>query len=427
MSADHGVARSGGPAAQRGACLGGELQRLVDGWAARLQRSLAIDDMNLQLLAASAHYGDEDPARIRAVLGRGLDAATIDYLLASGVRSRQQPSWVPGVADLGLQTRLFVPVRCNGMTLGQLWLIDPDRSVDDETMALARTAAEEAGLVLYRRLVLREWEDRRNESILRDLFSIDVAYRERAMREIAEGDLLGAGDEVTVLALQPRDPANDPGRAGTAIAAAVAEATRAERPGTTLAMTSGRRATVLVAAGSGVARAASRLAEKVARDLASNGQRALVGIGSLVSGLDRAHVAAEQALTTVRAASLLPAMGDVVAWDDLGIYAVLMRLPQEDLISQVSTPAVALLTEHGDAADLANTAEVFLDCAGDTRQAATLLHVHRSTLYYRLERIEQITGLSLRDGGDRLVLHLGLKAHRLAEATRRQRGRERRP
>jgi DNA-binding PucR family transcriptional regulator len=43
------------------------------------------------------------------------------------------------------------------------------------------------------------------------------------------------------------------------------------------------------------------------------------------------------------------------------------------------------------------------------------LCIHRQTLYYRLGRIEELTGLDLADGADRLLLHLGVRAARLAE------------
>jgi DNA-binding PucR family transcriptional regulator len=39
--------------------------------------------------------------------------------------------------------------------------------------------------------------------------------------------------------------------------------------------------------------------------------------------------------------------------------------------------------------------------------------VHRTSLYYRLSRIELISGMDLASGGDRLSLHLGLKLARL--------------
>ena len=49
----------------------------------------------------------------------------------------------------------------------------------------------------------------------------------------------------------------------------------------------------------------------------------------------------------------------------------------------------------------------------DAGRTAAELGIHRQTLYYRLSRIEQLTGLDLDDGEDRLLLHMTLKAARL--------------
>jgi DNA-binding PucR family transcriptional regulator len=68
-----------------------------------------------------------------------------------------------------------------------------------------------------------------------------------------------------------------------------------------------------------------------------------------------------------------------------------------------------------DDAGLSQTAEMFLDLAGNVRETALNLHVHRTTLYQRLERIKASYELDLKDSGDhRLVTHLGLKLARVA-------------
>jgi len=46
--------------------------------------------------------------------------------------------------------------------------------------------------------------------------------------------------------------------------------------------------------------------------------------------------------------------------------------------------------------------------------AARSLHVHRATLYRRLARAEELTGLRLASGDDRLRAHLALRMWRLA-------------
>jgi hypothetical protein len=102
-------------------------------------------------------------------------------------------------------------------------------------------------------------------------------------------------------------------------------------------------------------------------------------------------------------AAVVPAFSPVAHWAELGAWRAITALPGPD-------PAVRpLLAEPL----LARTAEVFLDCAGSAQRSADALGVHRQTLYYRLGRVRELTGLDLADGGDRLLLHIALRATRL--------------
>ena len=58
--------------------------------------------------------------------------------------------------------------------------------------------------------------------------------------------------------------------------------------------------------------------------------------------------------------------------------------------------------------------EGLLEAGGDVARGAKALHVHRATLYRRLERVEEITGFDLERGDDRLIAHLGLRLYRLS-------------
>lgn len=62
---------------------------------------------------------------------------------------------------------------------------------------------------------------------------------------------------------------------------------------------------------------------------------------------------------------------------------------------------------------LTRTLETFLRHAGTVGTAAGARRIHRTTLYYRLDRIREITGVDLDDGDTRLMLHLGLTVRRL--------------
>ena len=64
---------------------------------------------------------------------------------------------------------------------------------------------------------------------------------------------------------------------------------------------------------------------------------------------------------------------------------------------------------------LVTTLETYLDRAGDAQATAAALFIHRTTLYHRLRRIAEISGADLRDGDDRLALHVGLRMWRLSQ------------
>jgi hypothetical protein len=82
-----------------------ELQGIVDGLAARLGRSVAIDDPSIRLLAASRHFGDEDPVRIRVMLSRQADGTIVEYAKSFGISRSEVPVRVPGKPELGLRPR----------------------------------------------------------------------------------------------------------------------------------------------------------------------------------------------------------------------------------------------------------------------------------------------------------------------------------
>ncbi len=58
----------------------------------------------------------------------------------------------------------------------------------------------------------------------------------------------------------------------------------------------------------------------------------------------------------------------------------------------------------------------YLDHAGSSPATAAALHIYRTSLYYRLHQIQDITGLDLDKGNDRLFLHLGIRLAGLLDA-----------
>ncbi|WP_367128171.1 PucR family transcriptional regulator [Saccharothrix sp. HUAS TT1] len=116
---------------------------------------------------------------------------------------------------------------------------------------------------------------------------------------------------------------------------------------------------------------------------------------------DRTGAAYQQALAAAELARLDPALPDQVRWSELGAYRLLLGASPDEVLAGLSDVLV-------------RTLEVYLDAGCEVRVAAERLHLHRTSLYYRLGRIAELTGRDLADGGVRLELHLALKLARLA-------------
>lgn len=398
-----------------------ELQALVDAWSHRMGRSVAIDDMHVRMLAVSAHFGDEDPARVSAVLNRGLDAPAVEFLASHGVTKLDVPDWVPGNDELGMYPRFIVPIRHHGVPLGFLALVDKDRSVSPETRAQAVEAAQDAGVVLYRRLVLRERLHNQFEAIMRDLFSADEGARMRAAQEIGDEEFITLNGSVAVVVVRVNDTAPQSGFNRDDLYSAVERCLRAEPRGTTLVMLQGRQATVLMSGISEESCAPAQLASRLlaAADTAiGKTANCTVGVGRSQRTIAHSHKSYTEACIAAKACRLLSTLPRISTWEDLGIYATLLSLPVAELSDRTLPESVRKLLGHKDAATFIHTAEVFLDSAGDSKLASERLHIHRTSLYHRLSRIEQTAGIDFSDGGDRLSVHLGIKLAHVIEAGR---------
>ncbi|WP_236790861.1 CdaR family transcriptional regulator [Amycolatopsis sp. GM8] len=401
----------------------GDLQSIVDELAERLRRSVAIDDPSIRLLAASRHFGDEDATRVSSVLNRAVEPEITDSILALGIAQ-----WAaPGIVDVeAVKPRLCAPVRCNGMLLGYLWLIDEDGVFTAAELTAAAEAAAAAGALLYRRLLLHERSKARHEGILRELVSSDGVMRAQAIEDLRAEQLFGEDRaHFTVLAVQCR-------RAGTTapheveFEAAIEDGVRTVTDDVALMVANRSRGWILLIQRQPPARmlvdaVTERITSRFQR-LTGRDSRPVFGLGGTVTKLDAVHGSHQQAFLAARAALLLPSIGDLARWGELGPYELLLKLPVDDLLGAAQIPALSAIELEDPHHVLLDTLTEFFDHGGNVRRTADSLHIHRATLYQRLKRVEQITGYSFDNGDDRLMLHLGLKLRAIASAYRDQLG-----
>jgi purine catabolism regulator len=100
---------------------------------------------------------------------------------------------------------------------------------------------------------------------------------------------------------------------------------------------------------------------------------------------------------------------------DLGVYQLILSLSDREKLMAFCDRTLGSLLEYDlrQHADLIKTLEAFFACHGNLSQTAETLIVHRNTLLYRMNRINEIAQIDLNRPEIRLALHLALTIRRL--------------
>ncbi|WP_248958589.1 PucR family transcriptional regulator [Sphaerisporangium perillae] len=430
-----------------------DVQEALEALAAAVGRGVSIDDPDGRVIAHSAHNGETDPVRARAILSRSVPPEVGAWQRAHGAGVATGPVRVPPNPDLAMEARLCVALLHRGRRLGFLWVIEGERPLTPaETGRVVRDAARVAAL-------LGEGfpgRSARSRPPLCRLLTGGAGDRREAAARLAA---CGLPEHVPYHVLVVRPPAAAPGVRRAAGPPGGLPPGDAE-PGGDGMVTSTSRLSELIG---GEVRGLRPPAAHAVIDgrtvvLAPHGRApypggitvvaggfppgSAVGASAAHSALEAAPEAYRQALAASRAAAADPGAGPLVVWPELGVYrffgppAGRGRPDGEAASGEAGSGEVAgggvtggkvcdvgvLSAEAGDPlmplrrrdprGVLVATLEAYLDSGGDAQATAEAAHLHRTSLYYRLRRIEEITGRDLRNGRDRLELHLALKLAR---------------
>jgi hypothetical protein len=134
----------------------------------------------------------------------------------------------------------------------------------------------------------------------------------------------------------------------------------------------------------------------------------VIGTAGAASTLAAVHARLNDARYAAEVAAHVPAFGGTADWGELGSYAVFQYLPRDKAAPERICPGItALLAERTGMYEA--TVRAYLDSGANAQQTAALLHIHRTTLYWRLARVADLLSVDLSSGEDRLKLHLALK------------------
>ncbi|WP_236239818.1 CdaR family transcriptional regulator [Streptomyces sp. CC228A] len=385
----------------------GDYQELVDEISVLLGAPATLEDRDFGLIAFGAHDSEDatevDPVRARSILTRRSTPAVRSWFEGFGIARATGPVRIPASPEAGVyRDRLCLPVRHRGVVLGYVWLLDAEPGPPPERLAAAMDVASRIGALLAEEK--QAGTDLSRE--LRAVLAADDGRRESALAALRTALGPGAEGLHALVCVAPWPEADAPSARTVPGAAALCTVPWRTPDGRAVGALG-----ALVRLRSAEALSPALAAGARLQGVAGPGTTA--GVGEPRRGLAELPSAWREAVGAARAALAEPPLGPVATWSGIGPYRLLAALPgTAEGGAAAADPAVRpLLAAHH--AELARTAEVFLDCAGQAGRTATALGIHRQTLYYRLSRVEQLTGLDLDSGEDRLLLHMALKARRL--------------
>jgi hypothetical protein len=336
-----------------------QVQAAVDRLGQSIGHPVLVEDPRHRPLWWSAQ-GQVDGTRMRTILQREVEPAAAAVVARLGLARASGPVRVPAAPEADMLARWCIPLRAGRDLLGYLWVLDPDGALTDGQLADAVDCAELA-----------------TETLAQGRLSGDGRERRRAilLRQMAAGEDVDATREL--VHLEELDPG------------------------------------ALVAVNTPARRGGWALTEAISVHVVDAGDPSATG-GPAVR-LAQLHIAVERARQVQRA---LRAGAHLArpTWDALGAWHLIVAAPAELTVADIHPGANALAALDRD--DLLVTARALLEAGGDVTRVAEVLHLHRTTLYYRIERIEAVTGVNLKSGPDRdaLLLALRLAAYRQAEA-----------
>jgi DNA-binding PucR family transcriptional regulator len=257
---------------------------------------------------------------------------------------------------------------------------------------------------------------------LRAMLSRELTGREELLARASELSLdVQDGASMIVARAHPQAPAEEGWRArvravaerGARAVASRSIAALSEREGATAG------AEVLLLVPGGEESAAARAADSILREMQTSLPGYTFTLGRSRIAEDPADLprAAGEALLAANVARGGEADTGALAFEQTGAYRLLLSTMSENpselrrFYAETVEPLVAYDEQYE--TDLVQTLETFLEADGNVAGTAQRLFTHRHTVYYRLERVRELSGLDVGSSDGREKLSLGLKAMRV--------------
>lgn len=368
-----------------------------------LQAPLIVLDAEMNLVAHSIHDNVEhDATQVRMIVSRRGTSGAIASFERYSVKYSTEPVRLPGPD--GGRGHIVVTLRSAGQPTGYLTFPDIySNEIPAGHLTAVESAAARLGEALRNRMLDRRRGKEHVRQLVEDLLSPDDFRHDYAVQEILGAHLVPPAESYVVTLVAPEKPGGAlHTEALEHLESTAGPTTNQGHPRFVVTVIHGK-AVLLVP---GKAATADSISSWLAAP-ALSGCR--IAVGGAVEGLADIRRSLRQARIVMEGIRRDPdRKGPAAYWSDLGVDRLLFQLPFDSMEPGDLPDGVRRLLEQENPR-LRETVLAYLDAGGNAVETSRRLHVHRSTLYYRLDQASEVTGVDLNDGQIRREFHLALR------------------
>lgn len=387
---------------------GGGLPQLAQQLVLLVGHSISIETATFDAIA-TVNIADVDEARRYTQTHGRTNPALIEALEKGGylprLRATLRAVRLPQIPKVGLEMeRILAPIVVHGTIYGYMWIIADDHALTDiDQLAIESGATIAALMILYQETAqnaeaslkgnlltqLIQGESQRDTTLIDQSLRYGVDLRSPYMMLLVDCEpaiLLSVYQQLNQLTRMQGWSAVVGQYAGQVVM---------------LVQVDNRIETVL-----------TRLIERLMKERPRHTKPPRVSVSGSHQGAKAVRIAHQNCWDTLAIMRRMKPNQEVVRFEELGYLHTLYMAGANSLIDNPFVNIVKRLQEEKQA-ELLQTLEAYLDAGGNGVSTAEDLHIHRSTLNYRLSRITQICQVDLQDALTRMNLHVALKLLRL--------------
>jgi purine catabolism regulator len=388
------------------------MPELINEMARLTNKAVVIQDKRLQILYSSVQpqfvaYWEEVENFLRKV-----DNLPVDMQDRHRVTEIENPVLMQSLPTPGM-ARLVSPIITKDVGRGYLSIIGRDNDLDDIDSLVAEHGAAACALEMAKAKAISDTEKRLRGTFLDRLLIGDVSQQE-ALRQGERFEHNMLETHVAVVLAWQGDKTPSLRRLETiinnvvSVQHAAALVWQRERENEVLVFHANEDKDPVTAS----MRLAKLFSSEIQRQYP--GAKVALGVGQAAHDISAWRSSYRDAVQALDLAMRLQTDTPLYI-GDLGVYQLILGLSDREKLLSFCERTLGPLLDYDmrQHADLIKTLEAFFACHGNLSQTADMLIVHRNTLLYRMNRINEIAQIDLDRPEIRLALHLALTVRRL--------------